>query len=381
MQPITTDETKQILERQQFDSLISVLQQRGYTTIGPTIQDNAVVYDEILTSNNLPVGWTDEQERGTYRLKKRNDDALFGYVVGPQSWKKYLFPPHLKLFSAKKNGNEFDISTSLNATNDSQAAKLAFIGVRACEINAMLIQDKVFNNGQFVEPYYKSVRENIFIVAVNCGQAASTCFCASMKTGPRAENNFDIALTEIVNEKEHYFIIETGSEKGKTLVNEIPNRIAEQKEIDKAKHIIENTAKQIQRTLDTTNIKQLLYDNFDHPHWEEIATRCLNCANCTMVCPTCFCSTMEDVSDLTGDNAEQWRTWDSCFTMDHSYIHGGSLRFSGKARYRQWLTHKLASWHDQFGTSGCVGCGRCITWCPVGIDLTEEVKAFQHKKK
>jgi ferredoxin len=381
MQPITTDETKQILERQQFDSLISVLQQRGYTTIGPTIQDNAVVYDEILTSNNLPVGWTDEQERGTYRLKKRNDDALFGYVVGPQSWKKYLFPPHLKLFSAKKNGNEFDISTSLNATNDSQAAKLAFIGVRACEINAMLIQDKVFNNGQFVEPYYKSVRENIFIVAVNCGQAASTCFCASMKTGPRAENNFDIALTEIVNEKEHYFIIETGSEKGKTLVNEIPNRIAEQKEIDKAKHIIENTAKQIQRTLDTTNIKQLLYDNFDHPHWEEIATRCLNCANCTMVCPTCFCSTMEDVSDLTGDNAERWRTWDSCFTMDHSYIHGGSLRFSGKARYRQWLTHKLASWHDQFGTSGCVGCGRCITWCPVGIDLTEEVKAFQHKKK
>ena len=131
------------------------------------------------------------------------------------------------------------------------------------------------------------------------------------------------------------------------------------------------------RAMDTTNIKQLLYDNPEHPQWDKVAGRCLSCANCTMACPTCFCSTVEDVSDLTGKHAERWRKWDSCFSLEFSYIHGGHVRQSTKGRYRQWMTHKLASWQDQFGTSGCVGCGRCITWCPVGIDITEEVKAIR----
>jgi Fe-S-cluster-containing hydrogenase component 2 len=129
--------------------------------------------------------------------------------------------------------------------------------------------------------------------------------------------------------------------------------------------------------MDTRGIKELLYRNYEHPRWDNVATRCLTCANCTMVCPTCFCTTVEDVTDLSGDHAERWRKWDSCFTMDFSYIHGGSVRATPKSRYRQWLTHKLATWFDQFGSSGCVGCGRCITWCPVAIDLTEEVRAIR----
>ncbi len=134
------------------------------------------------------------------------------------------------------------------------------------------------------------------------------------------------------------------------------------------------------RGIDTNGIKDLLYQNFEHPRWDNVAQRCLTCANCTMVCPTCFCTTVEDVSDVTGDHAERWRRWDSCFTQSFSYIHGGSVRTSAKARYRQWMTHKLASWIDQFGTSGCVGCGRCITWCPVGIDITEEVRAIAGRR-
>jgi Fe-S-cluster-containing hydrogenase component 2 len=129
--------------------------------------------------------------------------------------------------------------------------------------------------------------------------------------------------------------------------------------------------------MDTTGIRDLLYTNFDHPRWDNVAQRCLTCANCTMVCPTCFCTTVEDVSDVTGSHAERWRKWDSCFSQNFSYIHGGSVRSSAKSRYRQWMTHKLASWIDQFGSSGCVGCGRCITWCPVGIDITEEVRAIR----
>lgn len=95
-----------------------------------------------------------------------------------------------------------------------------------------------------------------------------------------------------------------------------------------------------------------------------------------MVCPTCFCTGVEDVTALAGDVTERVRKWDSCFTADFSYQHGGVVRESTKSRYRQWLTHKLSSWVDQFGSSGCVGCGRCITWCPTGIDLTAEVAAI-----
>ncbi len=132
-----------------------------------------------------------------------------------------------------------------------------------------------------------------------------------------------------------------------------------------------------QRHLDTTDIHDLLLNNLEHPRWAEVAERCLSCANCTMVCPTCFCASVEEVSDLSGDNVRRERAWDSCFTMEHSYTNTGTVRKTTASRYRQWLTHKLATWSDQFGTSGCVGCGRCVTWCPVAIDLTEEVAAIR----
>jgi sulfhydrogenase subunit beta (sulfur reductase) len=131
------------------------------------------------------------------------------------------------------------------------------------------------------------------------------------------------------------------------------------------------------RRLDTDGIRDLLRETLEHPRWDEVAGRCLTCGNCTLVCPTCFCTAVEDGNDLTGERAERSRVWDSCFSIDYSYIHGGSIRQSPKGRYRQWLTHKLGTWHDQFGSSGCVGCGRCITWCPVGIDITEEVAAIR----
>ena len=129
--------------------------------------------------------------------------------------------------------------------------------------------------------------------------------------------------------------------------------------------------------METDGIKELLYGNPEHSQWDNVASRCLACANCTMVCPTCFCSTVDDGTSL--DLREAWRDrrWDSCFTLEHSHMHSGPVRSSTKSRYRQWMTHKLASWIDQFGTSGCVGCGRCITWCPVGIDITEEVSAIR----
>jgi formate hydrogenlyase subunit 6/NADH:ubiquinone oxidoreductase subunit I len=366
---------KVIVERQALQLLLDQLRGRGYEVVGPTVRERAIVYDRLREASDLPVGWTDEQDGGTYRLKRRGDEALFGYVVGPHSWKRFLHPPVMRLWRAERSEDGFQITDG-----PPEAPKYAFIGVRACELHAIQIQDKVFMGGAYIDSTYKARREQAFIVAVNCGQAGGTCFCVSMKSGPQVTAGFDLALTEILTADRHDFVVEVGTQLGAEVLEQVPHRAATSAEIEKAAQIVAQSATQMGRTLDTTGIKGLLYGNSEHPRWDEVASRCLACANCTMVCPTCFCATVEDVTDLTGREAERWRKSDSCFTTNFSYIHGGSLRTSAKARYRQWMTHKLASWIDQFGTSGCVGCGRCITWCPVGIDITQEVRAIQESE-
>lgn len=360
------------LEREHLQQLFDALVAKGYLVVGPTVRDGAIVYDQLTAISDLPRGWTDEQDGGTYRLKKRADDALFGFAVGPHSWKRFLHPPTLRLWQLKREGRSFQA-----VEEKTPSPKYAFIGVRSCELHAIQIQDRVFLEGRYVDPVYKSRRDQCFIVALNCGQAAGTCFCVSMNTGPKSTSGFDLALTEVLDGEDHYFVVEVGSSQGAEVVSEVYHKKAQAQELATAERILANTAEQMGRHLDTSGIKELLYSNYEHPRWDDVASRCLTCANCTMVCPTCFCTTVEDVTDLTGTQAERWRKWDSCFTMDFSYVHGGSVRATTKDRYRQWMTHKLATWIDQFGTSGCVGCGRCITWCPVAIDITEEVRAIR----
>lgn len=355
-----------------LDRLFTALARQGYSVVGPTVRDGAIVYDELSSSADLPTGLTDEQDGGKYRLLPRTDAALFGYAVGPHSWKKFLFPPVSSLWKADRTESGFTVTANTEAPK-----KYAFLGVRSCELHAIAIQDKVFMNGQFVDPGYKARRENAFFVAINCSQSGGTCFCVSMNTGPKVSSGFDLALTEVLEGGAHYFVIESGSLRGEEIIKELRCVEALAEQARAAEAVIAETALHMGRAMDTTGIKDLLYHNREHPRWLEVAARCETCANCTMVCPTCFCSTVEDTTDLTGDHAERWRKWDSCFTMDFSYIHGGSVRATPEARYRHWMTHKLGSWFDQFGTSGCVGCGRCITWCPVGIDITEEVRAIR----
>jgi sulfhydrogenase subunit beta (sulfur reductase) len=361
-----------VVERPDMLALFVALQRRGYRVIGPTIRDGAIVYDELTSPADLPIGWTDEQDGGKYRLERRDDDSLFGYAVGPHSWKQFLHPPVLRLWRAKSDGgtHRFEVA-------DEEPPKLAFIGVRSCEIHAITIQDKVFTGGPYVDPAYSSRRENVFVVAVNCGHAGGTCFCVSMNTGPKATFGFDLALTEVLQPNTHRFVVEVGSEQGAALVRDVPHQPARLADVEAAERVVADTANHMGRTMDTAGIKELLYDNLEHPRWDQVAQRCLTCGNCTMACPTCFCFTVEDVTDLTGTVTDRVRRWDSCFTTEFTFTAGKPMRQSARARYRQWLTHKVASWIDQFGTSGCVGCGRCITWCPVGIDITEEVAAIR----
>jgi len=362
----------QVIERDGLEALIRVLAGDGYAVLGPTARDGTIVYDQLHSVADLPEGWTDEQEGGRYRLKRRDDRALFGYAVGPHSWKSWLHPPATRLWSARRRGTSFEATPE-----PAPSARYAFIGVRPCELRAIRIHDRVFQEGAFADPGFRARRQNTLLVAVNCGAPGGTCFCASMGTGPAADAGFDLALTEIVSDGGSHFTITAGSEQGAALLERLPRRPATPADTAAADAVVRQAASRMGRTFDTTGLRELLAGSVEHPHWDAVARRCLACGNCTMVCPTCFCTRIEDATSLDGATAERWRRWDSCFTLGFSYVHGGSVRRSGASRYRQWLTHKLGTWFDQFGSSGCVGCGRCITWCPVAIDLTAEVAALR----
>ncbi|MGE4351656.1 MAG: 4Fe-4S dicluster domain-containing protein [Bdellovibrionales bacterium] len=371
---VVTDETG-------LSALIALLRKIGYETIGPKLRDGAVVYEEIESIEDFPVGWSDEQEPGKYRLVKGTENSFFEYLVGPTSWKKYLFPPTHKMWEGDRKNGSFTVKDK-----PVEAPAYAFIGVRSCELNAILIQDKVFGFGRddnhgggiFSDPGYVERRKKSLLIAVNCSRAGNTCFCTSMGGDPHVKENqgYDLSLTEFAGKGKHEFLMEVGSERGALILELLPYRQAAASDLHAEQEQARKARSQMGRKM-VPDVKDVLKRNLNHPRWEKVADRCLSCANCTMSCPTCFCSTVEERTDLTGDHTERWRLWDSCFSVDFSYIHGGSVRRETKSRYRQWMTHKLSNWHDQYGTSGCVGCGRCITWCPVGIDITQEAKAIK----
>ena len=362
-----------IVERSALDALLGSIARQGYQVLGPTVHDGAIVYRDVRSAADLPIGWGDEQDGGTYRLRRREDEAVFGYAVGPQSWKQFLHPPRLRLWRARRGQNGDGLEITEEPTD---APRYAFFGVRSCELHAIAIQDQVFLPGAHPDLSYAARREDALLVAVNCGEPSGTCFCTSMGTGPKASAGYDLALTEVLDAGGHRFVVEVGSDRGALVLGGVPHRAADAADARDAEQVTAYAVARMGREMPQVDLRALLYANYEHPRWDDVAERCLTCGNCTMVCPTCFCTSVEDTADLAGEEAERWRRWESCFSVQFSHVTGGEARLSPRSRYRQWMTHKLATWFDQFGTSGCVGCGRCITWCPVGIDITEEVSAI-----
>lgn len=360
------------LPREGLDALVRILRDRGYEVIGPVEQAGAISPVPIESADELPIGLGDVQEGGAYRVERRGDEAVFGFSSGPGSWKRWLHRPDVKLWGTRADGEG---GWELEAEAD-DPAPMAFIGVRSCDLHAIRSLDTALLEIPHPDPHYARRREPLLVIALNCAVAGGTCFCDSMGTGPKAERGFDLALTELLDDAGHRFLVEIGSDRGAELLGALPVMEAPASEVAAAGAVVEGTRRSMGREIEAEGLKDLLYRNLEHPRWDEVSERCLTCGNCTMVCPTCFCTDVEDVTDLDG-NAERHRRWDSCFTTGFTYVHGGSVRPSGRSRYRQWMTHKLASWDDQFDSSGCVGCGRCITWCPVAIDITEEAAAIR----
>jgi sulfhydrogenase subunit beta (sulfur reductase) len=357
-----------VLDTGGLQAMFDVLIERGYVLIGPTVRNGAVVLSGIASVADLPAGVRDEQAPAHYRLASSGERTFFGFAATATSWKPFLFPARRTLWELGRDG--------VAEQADVDETRRALIGVRPCDLHAIRVLDDVLTARPFADPDYAARRSAVFIVAVTCGHPGGTCFCVSMGTGPRPDAGFDIALTEIVDGEGHRFLAEAGSTVGAEVLAALPSRPAATADEEAAEAVAATAAAAMGRTVDTDGIRDLLYENADNPRWDDVASRCLSCTNCTLVCPTCFCVTTRDVVGLS-EQVRRDREWDSCFNPDHSYLHGGAVRDTTRTRYRQWLTHKFASWIDQFGTSGCVGCGRCVTWCPAAIDVTEELAALR----
>ncbi|MFJ5032490.1 4Fe-4S dicluster domain-containing protein [Streptomyces sp. NPDC088560] len=360
-----------------LDALIGVLAGRGRTVIGPTARDGAIVLAEISRGDDLPYGWGVELEAGHYRLRPRADGAAFAHSAGPQGWKRFLHPPRERQWTADRTPDGQWVVAEDAATPPSYA----FVGVRPCDLRAIAVQDRVLTGGPYTDRAYRGRRERAFVVAAECTEPGATCFCVSMGAGPAVGEGYDLALTEVVDEHGHRFLVRAGSEAGESVLADVPHRPADATTWTTARESVEAAAGRMGRTMPEVDLRVLMRETLSAERWDEVAGRCLTCGNCTMVCPTCFCTTAEDITDLTGDHAERWRRWESCFDLEFTHLPGGPVRASSRSRYRQWATHKLGTWYDQFGSSGCVGCGRCIVWCPVGIDITEEAHALNGERE
>jgi len=357
------------LPKSEFDTLLASLRELGYQTVGPRVRDESIVYAEVEKLDDLPRGYTSEQGPASFRLVSGGHNRYFDVIPGAQSWKQFLFPPRTNLFSAEK------IERWTIKSNQETPPRYALIGVRGCELAAIEIQDRAFLRADFRDPVYRARRERLFILAINCLHPAGTCFCASMETGPKVRGGYDLCVTEL----DDVFLVEIGSELGRDALSRCQYEPASGFVQSAAEKGLERATGEMGRTLLLDDLPSLLTDNLELEHWDEVAKRCLSCANCTQVCPTCFCWDAVDHTDLLARNTRRERIWDSCFNPQYSYVFGGTTRPNIKSRYRQWLTHKLGAWKEQFDTYGCTGCGRCITWCPAGIDLTEEIVALREE--
>ena len=356
------------LPGQDFALLLAALTGQGYRCVGPTVRDGMLVYDTLEGVGNLPAGVHIQQSPGSYRVEFNQGRRLFDWANGPQALKPLLFAPREVLWQVRRGAD----GELLFSQQDPDPEPVAVIGVRACDLAALRLQDRHFIETDIPDAGYTARRRQLFLVAVNCTRPAATCFCASTGDGPAATRGYDLVLDEL----DDGFIVIAGSKHGDEVLALLPLQPVSPEQRRAAAEATAAAAAIQNRQLPGRDLRDLLFANLDHPRWEAVATRCLSCGNCTSVCPTCFCYRELDEPALDRESARHYREWDSCFTQGHSYIHGFIVRPDTRLRYRQWLTHKLGGWHDQYGRSGCVGCGRCIAWCPVGIDITEEAGAI-----
>jgi ferredoxin len=356
------------LQRERMQALIDVLAAAGYAVYGPRVRGGVVALDPLADASDMPWGIVDHPEPGRYVLEHTGAARCFGWNLAAQGLKPFVFAPREVVWRVERSADGRLRFESAPASSQ----RIAVIGARACDLAGLALLDRHFLGAASGAGTYAARRSALFIVGVDCARSASTCFCASTGDGPALEHGYDIGLSEV----EDGFLVWAGSDAGAELVARLPLETAAPEQLEAAAGACSGAAAAQTRGLPSRHLARALSRVLDHEEWEAVARRCLACGSCTAECPTCFCHALSTEPEVDHGWAAQVREWDSCFAAGHSLLHGRPLRGDRLTRYRQWLTHKLGTWHEQYGRSGCVGCGRCIVWCPAGIDLTAEVEAL-----
>ena len=368
------DRAQAVLDLAGLDALVSRLVSLGYKVVGPTVRDGAIVLAELSTADQFPRGVRDVQAPGRYRLEQRDDDARFGHVAGPRSFKQELYPPVLTLLHARRNGNGgFHSSATSPRTRarSRSSARAPATSPRSASRTACWPRARTptttTRGGAGARSRRRELRRvrQLLLLHLDGRRAAGRA-----RPRPRPDRG-DRRRRASLPRRGRLRSRRRGARGAAVAARQRGRRDA----APQAAHA--NAVATQSASLDADGRARAAAREPRPPALRRGRRPLPRVRQLHLVCPTCFCVGVEDHTDLTGADATRLRVWDSCFTPSHSDLHGGGVRRTTRARYRQWITHKLATWHDQFGTSGCVGCGRCITWCPVGIDITEEVAAIR----
>jgi hypothetical protein len=242
--------TAVVIDRTGLDALIKVLMADGYRVVGPTVRDGAIVLAELDSPEQLPAGWGVDVAPGHYRLRPREDGAVFAHSAGPQSWKQFLHPARQRLWSSTAEG-------AYSAERD-DAPRYAFIGVRGCDLAALGILDTVLAGGAHSESSYARRRRGTFVLAVNCTEPGGVCFCASMNTGPAVIAGYDLALTERLGTGGHAFVVESGTAEGARVLAQVPQRQATAEDVDEARAEVARAAGRMGRQMPEMDLRDLL---------------------------------------------------------------------------------------------------------------------------
>jgi len=280
-------------------------------------------------------------------------------------FKKLLVPPKFSLFHFDSKGYATDFST---------LQKRVIFGLHPCDIKALLIMDE-FHAKEFKDPYYYERRNRTVIIGLSC-LPDDKCFCNATGNETVTEG-FDLFLTDLGE----YFLVWVGSSRGDDLVRECPKLTdanVGHEDLKKYMQWQKHRSRQFKMDIDLTAMPEIVELSYDSHVWEQEGKKCLSCGACTIVCPTCPCYTVLDEAELVKMEGERVRRWDSCMFREYSMVAGGhNFREARSERLRLRFIHKLQSFVGKFGKPACVGCGRCLDTCPVGIDILSMVKHLQ----
>ncbi len=355
------------LSRNNFQSLIDYLVEQDYSVIAPTIKQDAIHYQPIHHIDEMVCSYHEQSSAGSYQLVKDQSGKYFNWSNGVSCLKPWFFKPHETLWQLNLNKTPPQYQAIIP-----KEQKKAFIGVRACDLAALQLQDQHFLQDKYLHQQYHANRQQSIFIAVHCAAPSTNCFCTSTEDGPECSQGFDIVMTEL----ESGFILQGENTFSQKLIDHLPVETVSKQSWQEQDDILKRAKQKIQRAFNPEKVAKKLQQRLHDNIWQDIAEKCLACGNCTLVCPSCFCSKQGDEMPLAGNKVEHIQYWDSCFSEQHSYLGGIVIHQNIADRYKQWINHKLNWWFEQYGRSGCVGCGRCISWCPTGIDFFQQARAL-----